>query len=257
MPVTPTTLSPRHSGRRTRRAVLLIALNSGVGVALAACGASVAPTVSATSSALASTGSATPASSAASTASATLPAVTSPSASTASAAVSSSAIASVATQPARAPGSLLLLLEADDPQKVAWQQVVDAFHQAGHKPPVELSNPSDIYTKFNTMVAGDAGPDLFAGFETKQLPHYAGVGAALNMDPYMGRSTIIKPASFFQYTWSKHILNGHLYAMPTNNAPLGIFYNKDLFQEAGVPLPPKTWGRRGGTRRPSSTPPIS
>lgn len=243
MMIIPTTLCPRSSGRPTRRAVLLVALNSGVGVALAACGGSVAPTVSATGSVPASVSSATLASSAAPTTSASQSAATSLSSSTA---VSSSAIASVATQPARAPGSLLLLLEANDgPQKVAWQQVVDAFHQAGHKPPVELSNPSDIYTKFNTMVAGNAGPDLFADFETKQLPHYAGVGAALNMDPYMARSTIIKPANFFQYTWSKHILNGHLYAMPTNNAPLGIFYNKDLFQEAGVPLPPKTWGAAG------------
>jgi multiple sugar transport system substrate-binding protein len=245
MPVTPTTLSPRHSGRRTRRAVLLVALAGGVGVALAACGGSTASTVSATGSALASTSSAAPASSVASTTSASVSAATSASVSAGSTAASSATVASVAAQPTKAPGSLLLLLEADDPQKVAWQQVVDAFHQAGHKPPVELANPGDIYTKFNTMVAGNAGPDLFAGFETKQLPHYAGVGAALNMDPYMARSTSIKPANFFQYTWSKHILNGHLYAMPTNNAPLGIFYNKDLFQEAGVPLPPKTWGAPG------------
>ena len=130
-----------------------------------------------------------------------------------------------------------MLLEADDNQRKVWQQIVDAFHQAGHKPSVELSNPSSIYTKFDTMVAGNAGPDLFAGFETKQLPHYAGVGAALNMDPYVARSTTIKPASFFAYTWSKHVLNGHLYAMPTNNAMLAIFYNVDLFKEAGVAPP--------------------
>jgi len=95
------------------------------------------------------------------------------------------------------------------------------------------------------MVAGNAGPDLFAGFETKQLPHYAGAGAALNMDPYMARSTTIKPASFFAYTWSKHVINGHLSAMPTNNAMLALFYNVDLFKEAGVAPPPKQWGAKG------------
>jgi len=177
------------------------------------------------------------------------PAVTSvattASAQTSSAAVTASSPASAAAAPAAANGQLLLLLEADDNQRKVWQQVVDAFHQAGHKPSVELSNPSDIYTKFDTMVAGNAGPDLFAGFETKQLPHYAGAGAALNMDPYMARSTTIKPASFFAYTWSKHVINGHLSAMPTNNAMLALFYNVDLFKEAGVAPPPKQWGAKG------------
>ncbi|HEV7213765.1 MAG TPA: extracellular solute-binding protein, partial [Chloroflexota bacterium] len=173
------------------------------------------------------------------------PPVVSSTASTGSTQASSTAAASAVAAPAPVSGKLLLLLEADDNQRKVWQQVVDAFHKAGHKPPVDLANPSSIYTKFDTMIAGGAGPDLFAGFETKQLPHYAGAGAALNMDPYMGRSTTIKPASFFAYTWSKHVINGHLSAMPTNNAMLALFYNVDLFKAAGVTPPPKQWGAKG------------
>ena len=249
--------STEHLGVMVRRRELLTAVGGGLlamGV-LAACGAggnASAGTGSATVSASAApaTTSAAAATSAASTATATssAAATSNAAAATSSAAASAATSASIAPQ-ASAPGSsgatVQLLLEADDNQKKVWQQVVDAFHQAGHKPAVELSNPSDIYTKFDTMLAGNAGPDLFAGFETKQLPHYAGVGAALNMDPYMSRSSIIKPANFFAFTWSKHVLNGHLYAMPTNNAPLGIFYNEDMFKEAGVTPPPAQWGTKG------------
>jgi multiple sugar transport system substrate-binding protein len=230
----------------TRRSVLRTTVGAAGGLVgtalLAACGgaASVAVTSSTAAATVAAT--ATASSQVATSASSTASSVASTATAATAAAPTSTSAAAV---PAPANGQLLLLLEADDNQRKVWQQIVDAFHQAGHKPPVELANPSDIYTKFDTMVAGGAGPDLFAGFETKQLPHYAGAGVALNMDPYVARSTTIKPADFFAFTWSKHVINGHLSAMPTNNAPLGIFYNKDLFKEAGVTPPPKQWGAKG------------
>lgn len=231
----------------TRRAVLratIVTTGGVVGAALlAACGGGAAAVVvtssaATTSAAVLPTTASQPATSAATTAAA-------PTSSSVTTTVAVPVSTSAAAAPAAAAGQLLLLLEADDNQRKVWQQVVDAFHQAGHKPLVELANPSSIYTKFDTMIAGNAGPDLFAGFETKQLPHYAGAGAALNMDPYVARSTTIKPADFFTYTWSKHVINGHLSAMPTNNAVLAPFYNKDLFQEAGVAPPPKQWGAKG------------
>ena len=249
----------------TRRSLLLVTATALGGVALAACGAgapaattssaasSAPPSAAVASTSSAATSSAVSSSAVSSSAAASSIASSAPSSTSAassttassSAAPSSSAASAAASLPKAAAGSLLLLLEADDNQKKVWQQVVDAFHQAVHKPQVELSNPSDIYTKFDTMLAGNAGPDLFAGFETKQLPHYVGVDAALNMDPYMSRSSTIKPDAFFKFTWSKHVLNGHLSAMPTNNAPLGIFYNEDMFREAGVTAPPAQWGAKG------------
>jgi multiple sugar transport system substrate-binding protein len=200
----------------SRRALLRAALSSGAGLALTACGSATAMAVTSTAVGARSLAPA-------------------PAASTVSA---SPLVAPAITR-------LLVLLRIADPGKKIWQHVVDAYQQVSHQPTVELFNPGNPYIKFNAMIAGGAGPDLFGSFETKRLPYYVGVDATLNMDPYLARSHAIKPTDFFPSTWSKHVVNGQFSAMPTTNATVVLFYNLDRFQEAGVTPPPKQWGAQG------------
>lgn len=47
--------------------------------------------------------------------------------------------------------------------------------------------------------------------------------------------------NFYQGAWETGMYNGELYSLPQNINTLAMFYNKDLFEEAGVSGPPETW----------------
>jgi ABC-type glycerol-3-phosphate transport system substrate-binding protein len=96
------------------------------------------------------------------------------------------------------------------------------------------------FEKYAVQYASDSGGDVYE-YETKQMLHYATLGAFLNLDPYVAKSTAMKPADFFPAIWSKCLIDGHLYAAPEETTPVAVYYNTDLFQEAGVKPPPASW----------------
>jgi multiple sugar transport system substrate-binding protein len=96
------------------------------------------------------------------------------------------------------------------------------------------------FEKYAVQYASDSGGDVYE-YETKQMPHYATLGAFLNLDPYVATSKVMKPADFFPTIWSKCLIQGHLYAAPEETTPVALYYNKDLLQEAGIPPLPTSW----------------
>jgi multiple sugar transport system substrate-binding protein len=96
------------------------------------------------------------------------------------------------------------------------------------------------FEKYAVQYASDSGGDVYE-YETKQMPHYATLGAFLNLDPYVATSKVMKPADFFPTIWSKCLIQGHLYAAPEETTPVAVYYNTDLFQQAGVKPPPASW----------------
>ena len=216
---------------------------------LAACGAAPASTstagaagsASATSSASTSGGRSTVAtpSSAATTASTT--GVASATANTASAQAATASVTSAAS-------GIMVLAEADANQLKIWQQVATDVRKAHAGIEVSYNNPSDFYGKLDTLIAAGSGPDAVVGMGTKSLPTYViGQAAALELDSYMARSALIKKSDFFPYAWTRAVLNGHQYGVPQTNSTVALYYNADMFQEAGLPLPPTKWGAPGWT----------
>ncbi|GEM_PF-357796 len=105
---------------------------------------------------------------------------------------------------------------------------------------VEYVDSGLNFEKYAVQYASGSGGDVYE-YETKQILHYATLGAFLNLDPYVAKSTVMKPADFFPVIWNKCHINGHLYAAPEETTPVAVYYNKDLFQAAGVKPPPTSW----------------
>ncbi len=105
---------------------------------------------------------------------------------------------------------------------------------------VEYVDTGLDFEKYAVQYASGSGGDVYE-YETKQILHYATLGAFLNLDPYVAKSKVMQPAEFFPIIWSKCLIQGHLYAGPEETTPVAIYYNKDRFQEAGVKPPPTNW----------------
>ncbi|MFH0963983.1 MAG: sugar ABC transporter substrate-binding protein [Planctomycetota bacterium] len=92
------------------------------------------------------------------------------------------------------------------------------------------------YDKVKTMVAGHNAPDImwmgqgFAEFATR--------GAFLPIDNLYGH---IDPDDYYMEVVNWYKLNGKLYGFPYGVDFRCIFYNKDLFDDAGVPYPREDW----------------
>lgn len=86
-------------------------------------------------------------------------------------------------------------------------------------------------------MASDQGPDIFLvhnkwipGFQDKIYPAPAEV---------LGEQKLRN--DFVDVVADDFMANGAVYAVPLSVDSLALFYNKDLFNEAGITSPPKTW----------------
>jgi multiple sugar transport system substrate-binding protein len=121
-----------------------------------------------------------------------------------------------------------------------FQQIVSDFQK---KTGINVTyvDTGESFEKFAVQYAGGSGGDLYE-YETKVVPHYATLGVFENLDPYIAKSTIIRPEEYFAITWNKGKIQGHQFAVPWDTTPVVVFYNKDLFQQAGIKPPSTTWG---------------
>lgn len=128
----------------------------------------------------------------------------------------------------------------DNPEVEAG--VVEAFEAAYPNFTVELEMVpfSDIFTKYKTLVAGGEAPDIISlNFEnTSQI---ASLGALEPLDDYIA-SDGYDMSVYYDNTIEMYQIDGVQYAMPATFSDVVLFYNKTLFDEAGLDYPSEDWG---------------
>jgi multiple sugar transport system substrate-binding protein len=96
----------------------------------------------------------------------------------------------------------------------------------------------DYPAKMQTNFVTHTMPDVFY-LQPRMAPEYISDDKLLNLSPYMTKDHIQANAYYFSNTFS--CKTGQVYGIPKDFNTLGIFYNKTLFQKAGVPLPTDKW----------------
>ncbi|GIV78578.1 extracellular solute-binding protein [Litorilinea aerophila] len=120
--------------------------------------------------------------------------------------------------------------------------LIERFQEEHPNVTVELENigsSADYYTKLQTTVAGGTAPDVF--YPATHIAYaLASKGAILPIDDYIARDNIdlsqYEPAVLDLYT-----IDGKVYCLPLDRAALVVFYNKKMFDEAGVAYPQEGW----------------
>lgn len=105
-------------------------------------------------------------------------------------------------------------------------------------------------TKLLSMIASGNPPDLirFAGYD--ELPTFVQRGILMPLDNFLADSELFNEDDMFdvietcRYDGTSRG-NGSLYGIPKDWSPIGLWINKQAFEEAGIPLPsttePMTW----------------
>jgi multiple sugar transport system substrate-binding protein len=121
--------------------------------------------------------------------------------------------------------------------------IIEAYHGTQSRVRVEMEQPTgSYYEKLDaTLVGGDAPDHL--NMQTWRWQPYAGRGAVLALDQLRQRDKwdVAWPREWDRLYEPQTKLRGKLWARPYNMGGMVLFYAKDVFARAGVPLPTEDW----------------
>jgi ABC-type glycerol-3-phosphate transport system substrate-binding protein len=126
-----------------------------------------------------------------------------------------------------------------------WNADVDAFQK--DNPNIEIksvsvgtqcNNPPD----FTARLQGGTTTDVFYGYMT-DLQQVLDSGQVMDITEYVNSTTVPTWDSVDAGAKAAFTDGGKVYGIPTKNYSMGLVYNKNLFQQAGLDVknPPKTW----------------
>ena len=116
-----------------------------------------------------------------------------------------------------------------------WQDIADAFHKKNPNITVKVQtiNWNDFDSQVQTMVQNKQYPDITEGdyFST-----YAQEGLL-----YPAKDVLSDPGNLLSAFKSQGTYKGVQYGMPFTTSSRTLFYNKAIFDKAGITAAPKTW----------------
>jgi xylobiose transport system substrate-binding protein len=128
----------------------------------------------------------------------------------------------------------------EDPTNELQQAGVDAFNETGQGSVKMTTVPSDGYLdKLRVTMGSDDMPGLFFSWGGGPMREYADAGKIVDVESVAGGEDIRD--QFLPSVLEVGEQDGKLYGVPARGTqPVFIFYNKKVFEDAGVE-PPTTW----------------
>jgi len=129
-------------------------------------------------------------------------------------------------------------------QSVALRSLVAQFEKLHPNIKIKLTNVSAdaASQKLATQIAGGNPPDV-AQMDSSEVGDYASRGAIINLDDYISKSKGVNRKDYVVAFSGSATLNNHMYALPMTGESTTLFYRTDLFRQAGIEQPPKTWAQ--------------
>jgi multiple sugar transport system substrate-binding protein len=129
----------------------------------------------------------------------------------------------------------------DEKLKDTVNQVIEIYKQDHPEADVQVTvTPvKDYWTKTQSSLVGGDGPDLFM-MNGPNFNKFASLGLLSDLQPLIekdGVDTSVYPQGINEL----YKLDGHAYGIPFYLGSVGLFYNKELFDQAGVPYPDESW----------------
>jgi multiple sugar transport system substrate-binding protein len=120
-----------------------------------------------------------------------------------------------------------------------FEEMAAEFEQANPNIDVRIEvTPWDVLLqKLTTDIAGGVNADL-AIIGTRWLLDFSSEGVAEPLDGYIDDAF---RGRFIETFLSPSVMDGQTYGLPIAASARAMFYNKDLFERAGVDGPPETW----------------
>ena len=134
------------------------------------------------------------------------------------------------------------------PEEVkAVQGFLKQFHKKNPDTKVELIHApdSDYYVKLQILIAGNEPPDIMY-MDSNAYPGYIEKGALFDMTDYIkndpdSTSSPFNLKDYFSQAEKPFLYNGRYYGLSKDFTSFVLYYNKDLFDAAGLQYPNKNW----------------
>lgn len=121
-------------------------------------------------------------------------------------------------------------------------QTIALFEQANPDVKVEVETaPFDEYfAKLQTQIAGGEAPDAFE-LNFENFVTFGSKGALANLDPLIQADKAFDVSAYYPRAFDAFSLEGAQYALPESYSTVLLFYNKSLFDQAGLAYPTDDW----------------
>ena len=140
-------------------------------------------------------------------------------------------------------GNVSFMVFGDPAELAAYQELVAAFEQVHPGIAVELihiPSMSDYRLRLGAdFAAGDPADVVLINY--RRYAPFARKGVLEPLAPYLRRSDVISDNDFFRVATDPFRWRGQLMCIPQNISSLVVYYNRDLFDAAGVAYPSDDW----------------
>jgi len=137
--------------------------------------------------------------------------------------------------------NLTYMMWGDPPEIAVWEAIVDEFEVANPdiKVKVEVSDWDSYWDKLRVTTVGGNPPDVFA-MDAPLYPDWQSRGSLLDLSPYLAAApeTLngVYPGPLAAYQ-----LSAGTFGLPRDFQTIVLFYNKAMFDAAGVAYPDDSW----------------
>ena len=131
-----------------------------------------------------------------------------------------------------------------EPEEVqAYRDVIAAFDEEQDDVDVSLvvaADRSDLLTRVSTAIAGGSPPDVFL-VNYRFYGQFAASGALEPVEDRLEDSGAFAPEDFYPVAMDAFRWDDEQLCMPQNVSSLAVYYNRELFEAAGLAEPPDGW----------------
>ncbi|MEW6403592.1 MAG: sugar ABC transporter substrate-binding protein [Chloroflexota bacterium] len=140
-------------------------------------------------------------------------------------------------------GDISFMVFGDPAELAAYQELVDAFAENHPDIDVELiqiPGQADYRKRLAAdLIAGTPADVVLINY--RRYAAFAKLGALEPLGGYLENSQLLKQSDFYPEAFQPFVWNGELMCIPQNLSSLVVYYNKELFAEAGVAYPAQGW----------------
>lgn len=144
-------------------------------------------------------------------------------------------------QPAAGPVTITVSMWGAPEELAVWKLIVADFQTANPNISVnvEVSDWDSYWDKLKTLLAAGTPPDVFA-MDAPLFLDYQSRGVLLNLQPYVDKNLdMLKDV--YPLTLEAYQTADGYYGLPRDFQTIVIFYNKDMFDQAGLAYPTAEW----------------
>ncbi len=129
----------------------------------------------------------------------------------------------------------------DGGQQAGLQQILDDFTaETGVKTNLQVITWDSYWTLLEAGAQGGDMPDVF-WMHSNEAVRYMSNGILLDITDQVNSSEVLEMDKFPEDLKEMYQYDGKTYALPKDMDTVAIWYNKTMFDEAGIPYPDGSW----------------